>query len=76
MFQIVAALFFTAALIVPLAVIVLTLHLNWNIIAAALRGYTSPSPLIIRKSAEPRVIGRITLRPAHGLPVKFARVAA
>ena len=38
MFQIVAALFFTVALIAPLAVIVLTLHLNWNIIAAALRG--------------------------------------
>ena len=76
MFQIMAALFFTVALIAPLVVIVLTLHLNWNIIVTALRGPISPAPLIIRESVEPRVTGRITPRPARRLPASFARVAA
>jgi len=45
MFQVLAALFFTLALIAPIAVIVLTLHQNWAIIAAALRGSPAPAPI-------------------------------
>lgn len=75
MFQLLAALFFTLALIAPLAVIVLTLHQNWAAIAAALRGTPSPAPIIAPASRKPRPAARISPRPVR-LPLPPMRAAA
>ena len=65
MFQVLAALFFTLALIAPLAVIVLTLHQNWAAIAAALRGTASPAPMVITGSRKFRPAVRVRSRSTH-----------
>ncbi|RED15604.1 hypothetical protein [Parasphingopyxis lamellibrachiae] len=74
MFQLLAALFFTLALIAPLAVIVLTLHQNWAAIAAALRGTPSPAPIIVTGTRRPRAAARISSRPVRAVlpPVRAA----
>lgn len=75
MFQVLAALFFTLALVVPLAVIVLTLHQNWAIIAAALQGAPSPAPMVITESRRLRPAARVSPRSARQ-PRQPVRVAA
>lgn len=75
MFQVLAALFFTLALIAPLAVIVLTLHQNWTAIVTALQGPPAPVPLVITGSRKTRPALRVSSRPSR-LPLQPARVAA
>jgi hypothetical protein len=75
MFQVLAALFFTLALIAPLAVIILTLHQSWATIISALRGAPAPAQMVIRVSRSPRPAARVSSRPAR-LPLQPVRVAA
>lgn len=75
MFQVLAAMLFTLALIAPIAVIVLTLHQNWAIIAAALRGSPVPAPIIVARSRQPRPAARVSSRGVR-LSRQPARAAA
>ena len=75
MFQVLAALFFTLALVAPLAVIVLTLHQNWAAIATALRGAPSPAPMVVAGSRRTRLAARVSPRAAR-LPRQPVRAAA
>lgn len=75
MFQVLAALFFTLALVAPLAVIILTLHQNWAAIASALRGTPAPAPMVITGSRKQRPAVRLSYRPAR-LPLLPVRAAA